>query len=249
MKFKRFRSILAITTVIASVTMNPLPSQAFTWDDFFNAVNLIDQSRRRQSSPNPSSPPNNGGINNEPQQQQEGFGDSQPNSSTSQQPGGFGSNLPPNQSVPQQPNIPTQQPNNQRIACINAIGTNNLERIDRSSTESSISIGGITRRVSSRISLMPGYSHEIICRILRHPASERVRFGLAIADNSNLTRALVGVSLAGQNGVKRQGKALLAGQARLMTINTSGVESFSIILRPLDGGGGYIYPLPVPQLP
>jgi hypothetical protein len=245
MKFKRFRSILAITTVIASVTINSLPSQAFTWDDFFNAVNAIDTMRKKPSSSNPSSQPNNGGINNEPQP---GFGDSQPNSSTPQQPGGLGNDLPPNQSVPQQPN-PTQQPNNQRIACINAIGTNNVERIDRSSTESSISIGGRNRRVALRISLMPGYSHEIICKVLRHPASERVRFGLAIADNSNLTRALVGVSLAGQNGVKRQGKALLAGQARLMTINTSGVESFSIVLRPLDGGGGYIYPLPVPQLP
>jgi hypothetical protein len=243
MKIKRFRSILAITTVIASVTINSLPSQAFTWDDFFNAVNAIDTMRKKPSSSNPSSQPSNGGLNNEPQP---GFGDSQPNSSTPQQPGGLGNDLPP---VPQQPNIPTRRPNSQQIACINAIGTNNAERIDRNSTESSVLIGGINRRVALRISLMPGYSHEIICKVLRHPASERVYFGLAIADNSNLTRALVGVSLAGQNGVKRQGKALLAGQARLMTINTSGVESFSIILRPLDGGGGYIYPLPVPQLP
>lgn len=246
MGIKRFRSIFAITTVVASTTISSLPSWAFTWDDFFSVMSAIDQSRRRQPSPNPSSPPSNGGGNNEPPPQG-GFGDSQPDPSTSQQPGGFGNNLPPSQPVPQQPSIP-QQPNNQQIACINSIGTNNVERIDQNSTESSVLIRGINRRVARRISLMPGYSHEITCKVLRHPASERVYFGLAIADNSNLTRALVGVSIAGQNGVKRQGKPLFAGQAKLMAINTSGVESFSVILRPLDGGG-YIYPLPVPQLP
>jgi hypothetical protein len=247
MEIKWFRSIFVIATVICSITISSLPSWAFTWDDFFSVMGAIDERRRKQPSPNPSPPPNSGGGNNEPPSQG-GFGDSQPNPSTSQQTDGFGNNLPPSQPVPQQPNISTQQPNNQQIACINAIGTNSVERIDRNSTESSISIRGRTLRVASRISLMPGYSHEIICRILRHPTNERVRFGLAIADNSNLTRVLVGVAIAGQNGVKKQGQPLFAGQAKLMTINTSGVESFSILLRPLNGGG-YIYPLPVPQLP
>jgi hypothetical protein len=182
----------------------------------------------------------------------------------SQQSGGFNNDKPPSQTTPlpssspspspssspttpTNPSIPTQ-PSSQSppLQCI--ANGNSVERIDRNSPASSISIGGRTVRVSSRVNLMSGSSYEIICKILRHPASEKVRFGIAIADNSNLNRALVGVSLAGQNGVKRQGKAVFAGQARLMTINTSGVESFSIVLRPLNGDG-YIYPIAVPQLP
>jgi hypothetical protein len=38
MKIQQFRSILAVATVVTSITASSLPSQAFSWDDLWGVV-------------------------------------------------------------------------------------------------------------------------------------------------------------------------------------------------------------------
>jgi conjugal transfer/entry exclusion protein len=80
MRTKYFRSILAVSTVAASITINLSPAQAFTWDDLMNTVRtglekgLIDaaqsaaQSSEQLNVPNNNSNPPQGGngMNNTP---------------------------------------------------------------------------------------------------------------------------------------------------------------------------------------
>jgi hypothetical protein len=213
--------ILTTVIVATSIIASSLPSQAVTWDD---GLRILREVLGNPAQSNSSLPSN--GTNNE---------------------GGFNNDTSPPQTAPatqqKQPNRPAQQPNSQTLAvrCIHANG-NNGERIDRDSADSTISVGRRPLRVSSRASLMFGSSYERTCKILRHPSSEKIRFGVAIPDNSDLTRARVSVYVAGQEKVSG---ILLAGQVRALTIDISGADSFAVVLKPLDGNG-YIYPIELP---
>jgi hypothetical protein len=51
MKIKRFRSILAVAVVVASITTSLSPAQAFTWEDAWNAIK-----RGYENAPSSNSP-------------------------------------------------------------------------------------------------------------------------------------------------------------------------------------------------
>jgi hypothetical protein len=235
MKMKQFRSILAVAVVATSITTSLLPAQAIPLDEVLDSAGksfvrgLFGLPAERQQAP-----------------QSAGFNDRSPQppmapaNPVSQQ------NNNPYQSSSPQPSSPRQQPNSQvlRANCISANG-NNPENIDRDSPESSISVGRRLVRVFRKALILSdnSSSYERTCRILSHPASEKLSVAFAIPDNSNLTRARVSIYVGGQE--KARGM-IFAGQARKYTVDLSGAHSYAIVVKPLDGGD-YIYPLPVAQ--
>ena len=236
---KQFRSILALAVIAASATASISPAQAIPLDEVLDSAGksfvrgMFGISGERQESSQ------SGGFNNDKPQTQATPANPVPQQNNYSNP---------NQSASQQPSSPGQQQNSQRpaIKCISANG-NNADNIDRDSPESTISVGRRLIRVSSRANIEVGYyggrSFEKTCRILRHPSSEKINIGVAIADNSSLASARVSIYVAGQEKISG---VLYAGQARVITIDVSGAESFAVVLKPLEGGG-YIYPLTVRQ--
>jgi hypothetical protein len=218
---KKFRSTLAIATVATSITASCLPSQAVTWDEIWGAIK---EGYEKVTQPPPPQPK---GSNNEAQQQP-----ASADSPTPQQ----------NNYFEQSSTAP--QPASQGIAvkCISANGRE-LERIDRDSPESNISVGRRVVLVDVKANLFFGSSYEKTCKILRHPASEKVRVGYAIPDNSTLTSARVIIYVSGQEKIS---KVVSVGQTSASTFDISGADSYAVVVQPIDGSG-YIYPLQVKQ--
>ena len=246
MKTKKFRSILALAVVTASVATSLSPAQAFTLDDLVNAVKRGYESTPSSNSsqqPSNNESPQAGGFNNDTPQPQ----------TTPPQNNNSGSSSPTprqnNYSAPSSPNPqPTEVSYTLLARCVKVNGSDTT-RIGQYDSDSMISVGKRAARAFAKIQVSDYSPAQRTCAIMRHPTSEKLISAFAIPDNSTLANVRVSISVDGQ---ERINKIIGRGQARKYTVDLTGANSYAITLQPInfnsgDSLYGDVYMLPVRQ--
>ncbi len=231
----KFRSILAIATVATSITASVLPAQAVTWEELWGAVKQGYERSSQSSQPQPSS-----GANNEAPTQSAPTQSAPAQSAPAPQQSNYSQQ---SSTAPQTDSPPPQIVQRLKTNCVKVNG-HDPERIERNSAESMISVGRRALPGFLKVRVSDSYPYETTCRIVTHSASDRVRIAYALADNSELEQVSISIYVSGQEKVRR---IMSRGQISDIAFNTSGANSYAVVIKSLDGRNGYIHRLPVRQ--